>query len=34
MDREHKAHGDAIKDIYLYPLLRDVRQQLRDDLTR
>ena len=34
MDREHKAHGDAIKDIYLYPLVRDVRQQLCSDLTR
>jgi Domain of unknown function (DUF4338) len=34
MDREHKAHGRAIKDIYLYPLVRDVRQQLCGDLTR
>ena len=34
MDREHKAHGDAIKDIYLYPLVRDVRQQLCGDLAR
>jgi Domain of unknown function (DUF4338) len=34
MDREHKAHGDAIKDIYLYPLVRDVRQQLCGDLRR
>ena len=25
MDREHKAHGRAIKDIYVYPLVRDVR---------
>jgi hypothetical protein len=28
MDREHKAHGQAIKDIYVYPLVRDARQQL------
>ncbi|HEY6307948.1 MAG TPA: DUF4338 domain-containing protein [Candidatus Angelobacter sp.] len=34
MDREHKAHGDAIKDIYLYPLVRDFRQQLCGGLTR
>jgi hypothetical protein len=23
MDREHKAHGQAIKDIYVYPVIRD-----------
>jgi hypothetical protein len=34
MDREHKAHGHAIKDIYLYPLVRNVRQHLCGDLTR
>jgi len=34
MDREHKAHGKAVKDIYIYPLVRDVRQQLCSDLTR
>jgi hypothetical protein len=28
MDREHRAHGLAPKDIYLYPLCRNVRQQL------
>ena len=28
MDREHTAHGQAIKDIYVYPLARDARQQL------
>ena len=28
MDRGHKAHSRAIKDIYVYPLVRDVRQQL------
>ena len=34
MDREHKAHGQAVKDIYVYPLVRDARQQLCGDLTR
>jgi len=29
MDREHQAHGQAVKDIYLYPLVRDARQRLR-----
>ena len=33
LDREHKAHGQAIKDIYVYPLVRHVRQQLCGDLT-
>ena len=28
MDREHKRHGQAIKDIYVYPLVRDARQRL------
>jgi len=28
MDREHKAHGQAVKDIYLYPLMRNTRQRL------
>jgi hypothetical protein len=28
MDREHKAHGQAVKDIYLYPLTRNLRQRL------
>ena len=28
MDREHKAHGHAVKDIYLYPLTRNARQRL------
>jgi len=28
MDSEHRAHGLAPKDIYLYPLYRNVRQQL------
>ncbi|PYV26834.1 MAG: hypothetical protein DMG24_06110 [Acidobacteria bacterium] len=32
MDREHKAHGQAIKDIYVYLLVRDARQQLCGDL--
>jgi uncharacterized protein DUF4338 len=34
MDREHKAHGQAVKDIYVYPLVRDARQQLCADLAR
>ena len=34
MDREHKAHGQAVKDIYVYPLVRDARQRLCGDLTR
>jgi hypothetical protein len=34
MDREHKAHGQSVKDIYLYLLVRDVRQRLCGDLTR
>jgi hypothetical protein len=33
MDREHKAHGQAIKDIYVYPLVRNARQRLRGDPT-
>ena len=28
MDRAHKAHGQAVKDIYIYPLVRDARQRL------
>ena len=28
MDSEHRAHGLAQKDIYLYPLCRNVQQQL------
>ena len=28
MDREHASHGRAIKDIYVYPLARDVREHL------
>jgi hypothetical protein len=34
MDREHRTHGQAVKDIYVYPLVRDVRKQLCRDLTR
>jgi hypothetical protein len=34
MDREHKAHGRAVKDVYVYPLARDARQRLCGDLTR
>jgi len=28
MDREHQAPGQAVKDIYVYPLVRDARQRL------
>lgn len=28
MDREHKAHGQAIRDIYVYPLVDDARRRL------
>lgn len=34
MDREHKTHGLAVKDIYVYPLVHDARQQLCGELTR
>ena len=34
MDREHQRHGHAIKDIYVYPLVRDVRQHLCCDPTQ
>jgi hypothetical protein len=34
MDREHQKHGQAIKDIYIYPLVRDVRHRLCGDSTR
>lgn len=34
MDREHKADGQAVKDIYVYPLVRNVRQRLCGDSTR
>jgi len=31
MDRQHKAHGQAVKNIYIYPLVRDARQRLCAD---
>jgi hypothetical protein len=34
MDREHQAHGQAVKDIYIYPLVHNARQQLCSDLAR
>jgi len=34
MDRENKAQGQAIKDIYLYPLVHHARQRLRSDPMR
>jgi hypothetical protein len=29
MDREHAAHGAAVKDLYVYPLCRHVAERLR-----
>jgi len=29
MDRDHAAHGQAVKDIFVYPLCRHAREQLR-----
>jgi hypothetical protein len=29
MDREHKSHGQSVKDIYVYPLIHQAQQQLR-----
>jgi hypothetical protein len=34
MDREHKADGHAVKDIYVYPLARDARLQLCREFVR
>jgi hypothetical protein len=34
MDREHKSHGQSIRDIYLYPLRRNARQYLCGDPAR
>jgi len=34
MDREHQNHGQAVKDIYVYPLVRDARERLCGDPTR
>jgi hypothetical protein len=34
MDREHKTHSQAIKEIYVYPLVRDARQHLCSHITR
>ena len=34
LDREHKANGQAIKNIYVYPLVRDARKRLCSDSTR
>jgi hypothetical protein len=33
-DRGHKAHGQAVKDVYVDPLVQDARQQLCGDLIR
>jgi len=29
MDRRHAAHGEAVKDLYVYPLCRQVAERLR-----
>ena len=34
MDRHHRAHGQAPKNIYLNPLCRNARQQLCQELSR
>ena len=34
MDRKHEALGQAVKDVFVYPLVRDARQRLCGDLTR
>jgi hypothetical protein len=34
MDREHQRHGQVIKDIYVYSLVRDARERLCGDPTR
>lgn len=31
MDRDHIAEGRLVKDVYIYPLCRDVQQRLRTD---
>jgi hypothetical protein len=32
MDRDHQAHGRAVKEIFVFPLRRDVRNRLRETL--
>jgi hypothetical protein len=34
MDQEHQRHGQAVNDIYVYPLARDARQRLCGDPTK
>ena len=34
MDRMHEAHGQVVKNIYVYPLVRDALQQLCGDPAR
>lgn len=34
MDRENRKHGQTIKDIYVYLLVRDTRQRLCGDPTQ
>ena len=33
MDREHAAHGQSVKDIYVYPLCRHAQERLRNAVT-
>lgn len=32
MDRKHAAHGEAVKDLYVYPLCRHAQQRLRSSI--
>jgi hypothetical protein len=34
MDEKHKAHGQSVKDIYIYPLVSDARQRFCADPAR
>lgn len=34
MDQHHKAHGRAVKQIYVYPVCRDVQHRLAQDTAR
>jgi hypothetical protein len=34
MDLDFSSKSPAVKDIHVYPLVREARQRLRDDLTR
>ena len=34
MDREHQMHGNSVKEVFLYPLIRNARQRLCCDIDR